>query len=118
MSPEQAASTPLNGRADEVGMERRRLRSCWKCGFRKVLLLSSRELILPCLLDSSSWLSGDFFPPSHPPLEKLASKSMLQYLLSCLPKLLSQLSGTLPMRTNVPRTSDLPCELVDLVLCD
>lgn len=62
VSPERAASAPLNGRADEVGTERRRPRTRCKCGFRKVLLLSSREFIFPCLLDSSSWPSGDFFP--------------------------------------------------------
>lgn len=99
-------------------MERRRLRTRCKCGFRKILLLSSREFILPCLLDSSSWLSGDFSPSSRPPLEKLASKSTLKYLLACLPKLLFELSGTLPTHASIPLTSVLPHELVDLVLCD
>jgi len=50
-------------RAAEQGTERRRPRTRCKCGFRKVLLLSSREFIFPCLLDSSSWPSGDFFFP-------------------------------------------------------
>lgn len=62
VSPERNASAPLNGSADEVGTERKRPRTPCKCGFRKVLLLSSRELIFSCLLDSSSWLRGDFFP--------------------------------------------------------
>lgn len=45
--------------------------------FRKVLLLSSKEFIFPCLLDSSSWQRGDFFfspSSSLPLLEKLASE--------------------------------------------
>lgn len=117
MYSEKAGSAPLNGRADEVGMERRRLKTRCKCGFRKVLLLSSREFILPGLLNSSSWMSGDFSPSSRP-LEKLASKSTLKYLLACFPKLLFDLFGTLPMHTSVPRTSNLPRELVDSVLCD
>lgn len=56
-------------------MERRRPSAHGERRFRKVLLLSSREFIFPCLLDSSSWQRGDFFLPSSlPTLEKLASK--------------------------------------------
>lgn len=47
-------------------MERRRPSARSESRFRKVLLLSSREFIFPCLLDSSSWQRGDFFSP--PPL--------------------------------------------------
>lgn len=120
--PERAGSAPLNSRADEVGTERRRPRTRCKCGFRKVLLLSSREFIFPCLLDSSSWPSRDFFffffPSSLPLLEKLASESTLQYLPACSPKVSSELFGSLPPHASAPRAPNLPRELRDSVPCD
>lgn len=60
----------------------------------------------------------NFFPSSLPLLEKLVSESMLQYLPTSFPKLLSELFGTLPPHGSAPHTPNLPRKLIDSVPCD